>query len=880
MEVITSHTNADFDTFASMLAAKKLYPEARLVFSGSLEKGLRDALPSIDIPYIYEKAKDVDLSKVERLIIVDVRHQSRIGPFAAVAARPGVDIHIYDHHPASDGDLKGSVEVIKPYGSSTAVLTHIIKKKKIELSAQEATVLMAGIYEDTGSLSYPSTTTKDMEAAAFLLAKGADLNAVTGFLKKELSPEEISLLNDLLHSQTTYTIGGAEVVVTEGYLENYSGGDISVLAHKIRDIESMACLFMLVDSEDRVHVVARSSTSAVDAGRIARALGGGGHAHAASATLKGITLIEAKEKLLTTLKKLIIPQKTAADIMSFPAITLPSNTPLSEAVLLMRRYGINACPVVDDGAVEGVITRQVADKGVYHGLGAAQVSDYMTTECEWVDSGVSLDEIREKVIVHGQRLLPVMKDGRGSGGITRTDFMKLLQEELRATAKGGVRTRSLGRLMKERLPAWAMDILKDAGKVADLHGLKAYAVGGFVRDLILRRENLDIDIVIEGGDGILFAEDFGRRKKLRVRAHPRFKTAVVIFPDSFKLDVATARLEYYEKPGALPTVEQSSLKLDLYRRDFTINTLAVALNPGRFGELIDFFGAQKDLKEKILRVIHNMSFVEDPTRALRAVRFSEKFGFKIGKHTQNLIKNFVKLDIFKPLSGPRVLDELRNILEEDIAPRAVKRLHELGLLSIIDEKLTWDTDREAFLERARETLTWHALLYAGEKAEGWLVLFLALTDPLDETRLRALIKRLFISSRKRLAVLGARAEGLRALRLIDSGAVKKNSALYKLLKPLPIEIVIYLLAKAGRDETRKALSTYMTKLRYTKAELKGADLKKLGVEEGPFMGKALAVLLEGRLDGQIKNAEDEKEAIKRLLADNEGKGRKKRQQGS
>ncbi len=861
MEVITSHTNADFDTFASMVAAKKLYPKARLVFSGSLEKGLRAALPSIDLPYAFEKAKDMDLGAIERLIIVDIRHPARMGPFAEVAKRPGVDIHIYDHHPPSDGDLRGSVEVIRPYGSSTTVLTHIIKKKKIELTAQEATVLMAGIYEDTGSLSYPSTTPKDMEAAAFLLSRGADLNAVTNFLRKELTPEEISLLNDLLQSQTTYTIGGVEVVVTEGYLEKYTG-DISVLAHKIRDIEGMACLFMLVDSEDRVHIVARSNTPALDAGKVAKALGGGGHPHAASATLKSVTLIEAKEKLIAALKKVIVPQKTASDIMSFPAITIPPQTPLKTAVEVMRRYGINACPVAVDGGIEGVITRQVADKGVYHGLGAAPVSDYMTTECEWVDAGTALDEIREKVIVHGQRLLPVVKDGKVAGVITRTDFMKLLQEEFRETVKGRAKTRSLGKLMKERLPAWAIDILKDAGKVAEKHGFKAYAVGGFVRDLILRRENLDIDLVIEGGDGIVFAEDFARKRDLRVRAHRRFKTAVLVFPDGFKVDVATARLEYYEKPGALPTVEQSSLKLDLYRRDFIINTLAVALNPGRFGDLVDFFGAQKDLKEKTLRVLHNMSFVEDPTRALRAVRFSEKFGFKIGKHTQNLIKNFIKLDIFRPLSGPRVLDELKNILEEETAPKAVGRLHELGLLSLIDKGLVWGLEREAFLERAREALTWHALLYAKEKAEGWLVLFLALTDPLDESEMWELVKRLFISGKKRLAVLNARAEGLRALHRINSGAVRKNSEVYALLRQLPIEVVIYLLAKAEKEETRKALSTYMTRLRYTETELKGADLKKLGVDEGPFMGTVLGLLLNKRLDGEIKTREEEEEFVR------------------
>ncbi|MFQ5735801.1 MAG: CBS domain-containing protein [Thermodesulfobacteriota bacterium] len=877
MEVITSHTNADFDTFASMVAAKKLYPEARLVFSGSLEKGLRSALPSIELPYSFEKAKDVDLDRVDRIILVDVRNPARIGPFGEVAVKPGVDVHIYDHHPPSDGDLRGSVEVIRPYGSSTTVLTHIIKKKRIELTPQEATVLMAGIYEDTGSLSYPSTTPRDMDAASFLLSRGADLNVVTALLKKELTPDEISLLNDLLQSQTTYVIGGAEVVVTEGYLEKYSG-DISVLAHKIRDIEGMACLFMLVDSEDRVHVVARSNTAAVDAGRVAKALGGGGHPHAASATLKSMTLIEAKERLLAVLRKVITPQKTASDIMSFPAITLPPQTPLKGAVEVMRRYGINACPVSEDGKIEGVITRQVADKGVYHGLGAAPVSDYMTTECEWVEAGTSIDEIREKVIVHGQRLLPVLRDGKVAGVITRTDFMKLLQEEFRESVKGRARTRSLGRLIKERLPGWALAILKDAGRVAERHGLKAYVVGGFVRDLILRKENLDIDIVIEGGDGIDFAEDFARKRKLRVRVHRRFKTAVIIFPDGFKIDVATARLEYYERPGALPTVEQSSLKLDLYRRDFTINTLAVALNPGKFGELIDFFGAQKDLKEKTIRVLHNMSFVEDPTRALRAVRFSEKFGFRIGKHTLNLIKNYIKLDIFKPLSGPRVLDELRNILEEEMATKAVKRLHELGLLSLIDNSITWGLDREAFLERAREALTWHDLLYAREKAEGWLVLFLALTDPLNETQLSALIGRLFISGKKRLAVLGARADGLRAFHRINSGGVRKNSEIYALLRLLPIEVIIYMLAKAEREVTKKALSTYMTKLRYTETELKGADMKELGVDEGPLMGTVIGLLLDKRLDGEIKSREEEEEFVKRYVE--REKKRKRRKKGA
>lgn len=862
MEVITSHTNADFDTYASMIAAKKLYPTARLVFSGSIEKGLRDAIENlIRLPYRFEKVRDIDLSKVTRLILVDIKSPARIGPFSEIAGKKGLDIHIYDHHPPTGSDIRGSVETVKPYGSTTTVLVHIIKEKGIRITPGEATIFMAGIYEDTGSLAFPSTTVEDYEAAAFLLSNGADLKEVSDLLRKELTPEEVSLLNDFLQSETTYDIGGADIVVAEGYIEKYAG-DISILAHKIIDIEGMDCLFLLVDSEDRVHIVARSRTSAVDVGRVTRELGGGGHAHAASATLKDLTLVQAKEKLLEALRKNVVPAKTASDIMSFPAITIKPETPLKDAVELMRRYNINAVPVVTDSVIAGVITRQVVDKAVYHGLGSSPVSDYMTTECEWVGHDTSIDIIREKVVGHGQRLLPVIKDGRVAGVITRTDLLKLLQEELveRPGGRPEKKTRSVAKLMRERLPDWAVEILKDAGREADTLGFTAYAVGGFVRDLLLRRENLDLDIVIEGGDGIVFARSLAGRLGLKMKAHQRFKTAVLIYPDGVKVDVATARLEYYEKPGALPTVEQSSLKLDLYRRDFIVNTLAVALNPRKFGDLIDFFGAQRDIKEKTIRVLHNLSFVEDPTRMLRAVRFSEKFGFKIGKHTLNLIKNSVKLDIFRRLSGPRLLDELKNILEEETGAKSINRLNELGLLSLIHGGITWDADRELFFERTRETLAWHRLLYTKDRAEEWLVLFLALTDPLPEEDLSGLLKSLKISGKKRVAVLSSREEGIRALNMINAGLVKKDSSLYVLLEDLPVEILIYLMARTGKDSAKKAISRYLTKLKYTETALKGKDLLKMGIRQGPVMGEILGSLLKKRLDREISTREEE-EAI-------------------
>ncbi len=161
------------------------------------------------------------------------------------------------------------------------------------------------------------------------------------------------------------------------------------------------------------------------------------------------------------------------------------------------------------------------------------------------------------------------------------------------------------------------------------------------------------------------AEEFEKKFTCRIRTHKKFGTAIILFPDGLKVDVATARLEVYDSPAALPTVEKGPIKMDLYRRDFTINTLAIQLNPRAFGELIDFFGGVKDIKEKVIRVLHNLSFVEDPTRVFRAIRFEQRLGFQIGKHTQNLMKNAVKMGFMERLSGGRVLSEFILILQED-----------------------------------------------------------------------------------------------------------------------------------------------------------------------------------------------------------------------
>ena len=880
MDVISTHTNADFDTLSSMVAASRLYPGARLVFPGSMEKGLRDAMETIktmDRPCAVSRLKEIDMAEVTRLILVDIRHPSRIGPFSEIVGREDVEVHLYDHHRRSKDDITGTVDVYEKYGSTTTILVHILKKKSIDPTPAEATVMMAGIYEDTGYLTYATTTVKDFEAASFLLERGADLPAVAELLKKEITRSEVEALSELLKSETVYTIGGVEVTIAEARGGMYKG-DVATLAHRLREIESIKCLFLLAEMGDRIQVVARSSIKRLDAGKVAKKLGGGGHHQAASATIKGATIIEAKEQVIAALKETVVPERTARDVMSSPAIVVDRVTPIKEALELMRRYNINALPVEDGGIGAGVITRQVASKAFYHGLAAEATGDYMTTEVKWVTPDTSVDEIREMVIALGQRILPVITGTSTNGGavagvITRTDILKLLQDELQVRPASGKKRKSLKSLMHERLPRWVLKVLTDAGETAEELGCGAYVVGGFVRDLLMRRENFDIDLVIERGgegggeaDGVRFAEVFAKRHGLRVRTHKRFKTAVLIYPDGFKVDVATARLEYYQRPGALPTVELSSLKLDLFRRDFTINTLAMVIRPEKFGTLIDYFGGQRDIKEKTIRVLHNLSFVEDPTRALRAVRFRERFGFKMGPHTLNLIKKTVKAEKLTKLPGSRLREELVNILKEDHVTATISSLSELGLLPLIHPSLKWTGESERLFEAAREAVAWHRLLYSGEKTEEWLTLFLALTDPLSGEELAAMTKRLAVSGKGRLRVLSQRTEAIRALGLIKSGEAERGSHLYSLLDPLPLETTLYLMAKARGETTREAISTYITKLRSLKTILKGKDLLQMGIDEGPRIGETLEMIFKMKLDGVVATKEDEIEAAGKMAA--------------
>ncbi len=429
MDVIITHLNADFDALASMVAAKKYYPNAILVFPGAQEKSVRDFLSTSHISLDFKKLKDINLQKITRLILVDVKSHERIGRFSEIINKKGMIIHIYDHHPLSSEDIRGQKEIIETVGATTTIFTEMFQKDRILMSPVEATLLMLGIYEETGSLIFPSSTVRDLSAAAYLLKKGANLNIVSSFISRELGPEEINLLNELIQSAKDHIIHDIRIKIAAASRETYIG-DIAFLAHKIREIEDVDAIFLLVMMEDRVQVIARSHTPEVDVSQILHAFGGGGHPQASSAVVRDMSLEETENILLSTLKKKIRPSKTAKDIMTCPVMTIPWINTIKTAEKTMTKYEVNVLPVLKQNIYYGLISREVVEKALFHGFGKSKVTEFCTTDAFTVTPSTSINVIESLMIEQNQRFMPVVENNQIIGAITRTDLLRALYESL------------------------------------------------------------------------------------------------------------------------------------------------------------------------------------------------------------------------------------------------------------------------------------------------------------------------------------------------------------------------------------------------------------------------------------------------------------------
>ena len=799
--------------------------------------------------------------------------------------RPRIDLVIYDHHPAGDGDLSAATGLIDPQvGSTSTLLVEELDRRGIELTPREASLMLMGIYEDTGSLSYATTGPRDLAAAAWLLERGGDLGVVRRFVLRRLDPQRLDILHRMTDELKVYRLRGHRVGIVALELGAYID-ELAPLVGRCLELFELPLLFGVFGEGERVTVIARGELEGMHLGRfLDEHASGGGHATAAAASLKGRTVLEVRERLLDALESDLPPGVRACDLMLADFHGLPATATVEEAKQHLNRHRLNAAPVVaDEGSrrVVGVVTRQILDAALQHDLGERPVEKVMEQDLEWVSPEAPAEEIAARMMGRHPRLVLVGDPAAAEplGVATRMQVMRHLYGRLEETTdplgrrarERRARRTDVGRMLAESLAGPVARRVQLIAETAREHGVRAYLVGGLVRDLLLGRDNRDVDLVVEG-DGPHFADLLRDRLGGRVRKHLPFMTAVLVDEDDFHVDIASARSEFYRAPAALPEVRTSPIRQDLYRRDFTINTLAIRLGPEETPELIDFFGGRRDLEDGVLRVLHSLSFIDDPTRVLRGVRLESRLGFALSPETLRLVDLALGEGVFERLSGPRLRDELVAMLDDPAsAQKSVERLAELGLLRVLHPDLRWDQATRDKLAAAAAAVDWRLLAgMEGPPVQAWRLFLAALAWELGNDGRRTLGRRLALSGADLEALVAFRGRVESALAELAVAGLEPHDAAAALeaLGDDEILMVMALGDESQRDWVRRQLS----EVRSLRLAIRGADLVARGVPTGPAVGRALAATRDARIDGRIAAEQELDFALAVAAADPDGVG--------
>jgi len=711
LKIITTHNNPDFDAFASCVGMKKLYPDFDIVISGVPLQNLKEYLRLYDeeFPYLVTEQLSKVEEEIEELIIVDTPGFERIGDEIKKKLRKGAKVTIIDHHPdirnPEDDEKYNITKIIRQTGAAASIVTKMLKERNVKLSRMEATLLGIAIYEDTGSFLFSSTTLDDFEAVQYLFMNGLEVEIVSEYVKFDLTIDQKILLQNLLQNTTTHVIDNHIITISYHETEKFIGG-LSAVVAKYWYAQEPETLVAVVRMGKKIFIVGRTKSPDIDIRGLMMEFGGGGHRQAASATVAMASVDEVIHKVLNLFPKYINSGLKARDIMSSPVRTALASESIEQVNRIMEMTGHNGIPVVEENKLAGIVTKKTVEKAINHGLGKRPVKSIMSSKLITAKLETPVSVLKKLMVENDVGRIPILDENNILVGIvTRSDIIKASQKQPLQTTYQELNPsfNNITELINKRLPRRLINLMRLLGINGNELGMPVYVVGGFVRDLLLNIENYDVDIVVEG-NGIEFAKYVGQQLDAVVVPYEKFYTASLVFKDGFKIDVATARTEYYEKPGELPQVDVSTIKKDLYRRDFTINAMAVKLNPGEFGILYDFFNCQKDLEEGIIRILHNLSFIEDPTRMIRGVRFETRYNFRMEEHTLEILKRNLDGNYLEKVTGARIRQEIEKILEEKEPLKAIKRMAQLGMIKHIFPKTYFTITMEEKLNRLFEFL--------------------------------------------------------------------------------------------------------------------------------------------------------------------------------
>lgn len=852
MNLIVTHSTADFDALASLVLAGKIFPNSICLipsFSSSvysffsLYGNLFENLKNL---------KDIDLSKIDRIIMVDTQYPERV-PGLTDFIQNHKNILIIDHH-YPDEEVKLNVKrITKEVGATTSILIHMLKNRKnIEIKPIEATLFALGIYEDTGNLLFITTKSYDVEALSYIFKYDVDLKIVSKYLITYLTEQQKFIFEKILSNLNIHEINGYKIGISKVKIPEYTEG-VGFLVHKVLELLDLEAIFSILIMDKKTVIIGRSRNEEINVKKILSFFGGGGHKTAAAANFNTKKREKIYDKLIKTIKENIKIKILAKDIMSSPVKSIEEDATLEDAKNLMLRYNYSGLPVVKNGKIKGIITRSEISKVELLGLTNLKVKDFMIEKFIFVSPETSLEEVEKLMVEKNIGRIPVIVKGRVVGIITRSDILRglyLKSEEMLSP----IDQDKVIKLMQKIISKKTIKLLRKIGELSNKLNIRSYVVGGFVRDMFLNKETKDIDIVVEG-DSLILAQEMKKNINVNINVYPDFKTCKIEFEDGLRIDIASSRREYYKEPASLPKVElSSSLREDLLRRDFTINTLAISINKDSFGKLIDLLGGYKDLKEKKIRVLHKLSFIDDPSRILRAIRYSSKLKFKIEKETKNLILSTIKTGLFTDARNTRIKDELFMILkDEESLIRGLKLMKKLNVIKMVHRKLELKNETLELIEKSQKIID--ELIKKGEVINREEANFFLLISELNSFNRKEIIERWNL---KRDFIKDENYYEEVVKNLLEANS---NYDIYNILKNLSNYELIYL---TKFEDIKGKLCKYLFELKNIKLRIRGKDLIKIGFKPSIEFREIFEEIRKELLEGNLKTYEDEINYAKKL----------------
>jgi tRNA nucleotidyltransferase (CCA-adding enzyme) len=905
MDLILCHKNVDFDALGAAVGLSCLKIDSQIVLTGGAHPAVRDFLALYRDEFALIELRSINRKQIRTLIVVNSQKCDRLGTVSSWFDLPHIKtIEIYDHHlnTNSYSDIPSTFTTIEPVGATTTLIVEKMQRESVHPNPIEATVMALGIHVDTGSFTFSQSTSRDAYALAWLMERGANVNTIAEYCDPRFSLKLQQLLQKALENFKKIEIRGYTIISVLLTTEIFIPGLYSLAELLIKLTESDALLLGYFydkrrnnkpDKKGLLTIIGRTRIEGTNLHQLFQSYKGVGHKQAVSFMLREVEPQSTLDKLLQEFIAQIPYPLTARELMSSPVRTIRPETTIEEAQKILFRYGHWGLSVVDKNeCLVGIISRRDINLAFHYGLSHAPIKGHMAQYFKTITPDTILPEIESIMVTNDVERLPVVENNKLLGIITRTDLLRQIYQARREKKDKNSNLIPLGSCflpsISQRLSSPVWKLLQLAAKEAKKRGWHLYIVGGAVRDFFLSEEEKllllqDIDLVVDGfrhsagvGAGVELASTLQNNfPNARLSVHGEFQTAALCWHRDPKLgslwvDIATSRTEFYPYPAANPKVEASSIHQDLYRRDFTINALAVRLTSPREGELLDFSGGMLDLQLRQIRVLHANSFIEDPTRIYRAVRFATRLGFKIEPQTKAYINNAIKSGIYEQLKSKnyavpalknRLKIELKSILEAHYWKQALKLLVNLDALLCLHSKLALDDIlwwQICYISR------WLKYLDPEKNLEHWLLRLEVLISRLDtvESSKIALDFQLPKDSIIRLKVLSEVELEIKK-KLSENNTISEKTRLFNAYG-LPTLILV---AVRSSKEIRRAIWQYITKWSNIQPLLNGNDLKAMGYKPGPTYKIILDRLLTASLDKKIETKEEAENLVKEMMSD-------------